>query len=301
MQLFIKSLFFICAVGSCTIIFGQDIDLQKMLNDEEGKKTSDKKYVEGTFHSTRLINGQTVEHLDAGILDFRIAHRFGKINDGLYNLFGLDNASMRMGLDYGVTDKLMIGVGRSTFQKQLDGFVKYKILSQTEDNKMMPISLSVMTSMMIQTLRWENPNRNNYFSSRLYYAHQLLLARKFSANTALQIMPTLVHYNLVPTANQSNDLWSIGIGGRQKIMNKVSLNAEYYYQLSATQFAGTRNVFSLGFDIETGGHVFQLHVTNAQGMTERTFIHETNGGWDRGDLLFGFNISRVFSLKKRKG
>jgi hypothetical protein len=135
----------------------------------------------------------------------------------------------------------------------------------------------------------------------LYYAHQLLLARKFSANTALQIMPTLVHYNLVPTANQSNDLWSIGIGGRQKIMNKVSLNAEYYYQLSATQFAGTRNVFSLGFDIETGGHVFQLHVTNAQGMTERTFIHETNGGWDRGDLLFGFNISRVFSLKKRKG
>jgi hypothetical protein len=287
-------------IFSSNAVIGQDIDLQKMLNEDDPKNLSDNKYVEGTFHSTRLINGQSIENLDAGILDFRIAHRFGKISDGLYNLFGLDNASMRMGLDYGLTDRLMIGLGRSTFQKQYDGFIKYKILSQSEDDQIMPISLSVMSSMMIQTLRWENPNRDNLFSSRLYYAHQILLARKFSANTSIQIMPTLVHYNLVSKANQSNDLVSIGIGGRQKILKRVSLNAEYYYQLPSMQFTGTRNAFSLGFDIETGGHVFQLHVTNAQGMTERTFIHETDGRWDKGELLFGFNISRVFTLKKRK-
>ena len=280
--------------------FAQDLDLQKILIDDESGKAKINKYVAGTFYSTRLINGHTTENLDAGILDFRIAHRFGRISDGLYELFGLDNASMRMGLDYGITNKLMIGVGRSTFQKQLDGFVKYKILSQTNHDKTMPVSVSWMSSIMIQTLRWENPGRKNYFSSRLYYAHQLLLSRKFSERTSFQIMPTMVHYNLVAFKGQSNDRFSIGLGGKQKIMNKLSLNAEYYYQIPGTQLPNTQNSFSVGFDIETGGHVFQLHITNSRGMTERTFIHETDGGWDRGDLLFGFNISRVFTVKKNK-
>jgi hypothetical protein len=125
-----------------------------------------------------------------------------------------------------------------------------------------------------------------------------LIARKFSSATSLQIMPTVVHYNLVPTANDPSDLFSIGIGGRQRITKRVSLNAEYYYQLPDSRFPNTRNSLSLGLDIETGGHVFQLHVTNSRGMTERSFINETVGSWDKGDLLFGFNISRVFSLKK---
>ncbi len=279
--------------------YAQDIDLSQLMAADEQKDSSRKKRVEGTFYATRIINGQSIEQLDAGILDFRISHRFGKINDGLYNLFGLDNASMRMGLDYGVTDNLMVGLGRSTFQKQLDAFFKYRILSQTEQNGVMPISISWMSSVMVNTLKWENPDRKNYFSSRLYYAHQLLVARKFSKNTSLQIMPTLVHYNLVKTSKDPNDLFSIGIGGRQRITRRISVNAEYYYQMPGSQFDNTRNSLSLGFDIETGGHVFQLHVTNSQGMTERTFINETYGGWDKGDLLFGFNISRVFSLKKK--
>jgi opacity protein-like surface antigen len=293
LKLSLLSLFF------SAVSFAQDLDLNQMLGDEPEKKSAAKKYIQGTFYSTRLINGQSIENLDAGILDFRIAHRFGKISDGLYDLFGLDNASMRMGLDYGVTDRLMVGLGRSTFQKQVDGFIKYKILSQTEDDKLMPVSLSIMSSLMIQTLKWENPNRKNDFSARMYYAHQAILARKFSEQFSLQLMPTMVHYNLVSDADQSNDLFSMGFGGKYKIMKKVSVNAEYYYQLPGTQFAQTKNAFSLGFDIETGGHVFQLHVTNARGMTERTFIHETDGGWDKGDLLFGFNISRVFALKKK--
>jgi hypothetical protein len=280
-------------------VYAQDLDLQKMLNDDQQNNQPVKKYVEGTFYSTRLINGHSVENLDAGVLDFRISHRFGKISDGINDMFGLDNASVRLGLDYGLTDKLMIGIGRSSFQKQVDGYVKYKILSQTED-KSMPVSLSWVSSVMVKTIRFEDPVPKNEFTSRLYYAHQVLLARKFSERTSIQLMPTLVHYNLAPTDAKSNDLFSIGIGGKQKIMKKLSLNAEYYYQLPGSRLTNRQNSFSIGFDIETGGHVFQLHVTNSRGMNERSFIHETDGGWDKGDLLFGFNISRLFSFKKHK-
>ncbi len=276
----------------------QDIDLTQLMAEDQKKDSAGATLVEGTFHTNRLINGHSIENTPRGVLDFKISHRFGKINEGLYSLFGLDNASMRIGLDYGITDRLMVGAGRSTFQKQLDAFVKYKILSQTESDAIMPISMSFMSSVMVNTLKWENPDRKNYFTSRLYYAHQVLVARKLSNNTSLQLMPTLVHYNLVKNSDEPNDLFSLGIGGKQRITRHISVNAEYYYQLPESRFEGTRNSFSLGFDIETGGHVFQLHITNAQGMTERTFINETFGQWGKGDILFGFNISRVFTLKK---
>lgn len=298
MRNFISQILILFFGFSSSLVFAQDLDLQKMLNDDLDKSKTEKKYVHATFYSTRLINGHSVESLDAGILDFRISHRFGKLSDGLYDLFGLDNASVRLGLDYGLTDKLMIGIGRSSFQKQFDGYVKYKIFSQTED-KSMPVSLSWVSSVMVTTMRFEEPVPKDEFTSRLYYAHQILVARKFTDGTSLQLMPTVVHYNLAPINAKSNDLFSIGIGGKQKIMKKVSLNAEYYYQLPGTQLANSRNSFSIGFDIETGGHVFQLHVTNSRGMNERSFIHETDGDWDKGDLLFGFNISRVFSFKKK--
>lgn len=281
-------------------IKGQDIDLNKMMEDDQSKKNSGKQYTERTFLSTRLVNGHSIENLTPGILDFRISHRFGQLNSGFYQLFGLDNATMRMGLDYGVTRNLMIGAGRSTYQKQYDAFLKYKLLTQTDDKGGMPVSVSWMSSIMLNTLKWENPNRKNYFSSRLYYAHQLLIARKISEGTSIQIMPTMVHYNLVKSSNDPNDLFSIGIAAKQSITKRVSLNGEYYYQLPGSRFSGTRNSLSLGVDIETGGHVFQLHITNSPGMTERTFINETFGQWNKGDLLFGFNISRVFSFKKKK-
>jgi hypothetical protein len=277
----------------------QDIDLNEMMEEEQLKKKSGKQYTERTFLSTRLVNGHSIENLTPGILDLKISHRFGQLNGGFYQLFGLDNATMRMGLDYGVTRKLMIGAGRSTYQKQYDAFLKYKLLTQTDDKGGMPVSVSWMSSMMLNTLKWENPNRRNYFTSRLYYAHQLLIARKFSEGTSIQVMPTMVHYNLVKGNDDPNDLFSIGIGAKQSISKRVSLNGEYYYQLPGSRFTGTRNALSFGVDIETGGHVFQLHITNSPGMTERTFINETFGRWDKGDLLFGFNISRVFSLKKR--
>jgi Membrane bound beta barrel domain (DUF5777) len=279
----------------------QEIDLDKMLEEEQKKEQKNKvQHTVATFKTTRLIHGHSIENTAPGILDLKISHRFGQLNGGLYEFFGLDNASMRWGFDYGLTPNLTVGFGRSTYQKQYDLFAKYKLLRQSSGKVNMPVSLSFVATGMIKTLKWEDPNRENYFSSRLYYAYQLLLARKFSESTSLQLMPVMVHYNLVPLATDPNDLFAIGIGGRQKISKRVSINFEYYYQLPGYKFSNTTNSLSFGFDIETGGHVFQLHVTNSPGMTERIFVTETFGRWDKGDILFGFNVSRVFSFKKRK-
>jgi len=276
----------------------QEIDLNKELDEEKDKPKT--QYITNTFQSTRIINGHSIEITPKGYMDFRIAHRFGTLNGGFYELFGLDNASMRMSFDFGVTPNLMFGVGRSTYQKQYDAFGKYRFLRQSKGERNMPISAAIASSIMLTTLKWQDPTRENLFSSRLQYAHQLIIARKFSEGTAIQLMPTMVHYNLVPKATDPNDILALGIGGRQRITKMVSVNAEYYYLLPGSRFEGTTNSFSIGFDIETAGHVFQLHFTNSRGMTERTFISETAGSWGKGNILFGFNISRMFNLQKKK-
>jgi hypothetical protein len=276
-------------------------DLMNQLENEmlgmDNKKTN---YITSTFKTTRLINGHTVENVGKGVLDVKISHRFGKISGGAYQLFGLDNATMRLGFDYGITPQLMVGIGRSTFQKTVDAFFKWKILRQSTGKRNMPITLSYVPSIAIKTLKFENPERKNYFSSKIIYTHQLIIGRKFSEATSLQLMPSLTHMNLVQLEKDPNNLIAIGIGGRQKLSKRVSINAEYYYQLTDYKITGTHNSLSIGFDIETGGHVFQLHFTNSQGMSEHTFINETTGQWEKGDVLFGFNISRVFTIGKNK-
>lgn len=276
-------------------------DLLSMLEKEvAGDAKNQTNYATATFKATRLINGHTVENVAAGVLDVKISHRFGKLNSGGYELFGLDNASMRMGLDYGITRYLMVGIGRSTFEKTYDAFFKLKLFRQSNGRRKMPFTISYVPTIALKTLKYEDPDRKNYYTSRLYFSHQLLIGRKFSEGTSLQLMPTYIHRNLVKYAAESNDLFAIGIGGRQKITRRVSINAEYYYQLPGYRLNGTSNSLSLGFDIETGGHVFQLHFTNSRGMNERTFISETTGLWEKGDIYFGFNISRVFTLSRKK-
>lgn len=279
----------------------QDVDLFKTL-DEEGKKTDQNRteYTRSTFKTTRLINGHNVENVGKGILDFKVSHRFSTLNKGIYELFGFDNASMRFGFDYGLTDRLMIGVGRSTFEKQYDGFIKYKLLRQSAGQKNMPVTVGFMACMMLKTLKDSDTSIHRHFSDKMYYTYQLLIGRKFNASTSIQIMPTLVHYNIVNRIADHNDILAIGIGGRQKLSRRISLNAEYYYVLPQYKLPGTYNSLSMGVDIETGGHVFQLHLTNSTGMTERTFISETTGRWTKGDIHFGFNISRVFTIGKGK-
>lgn len=295
------ALFIIFIVFGATKLEAQDTtDLMKQLEKETLGSDKDKTvYTSATFKSTRVINGHSVENVGKGVLDFRISHRFGRLNEGGYELFGLDRASMRMGFEYGLTNNVMIGIGRTTFEKTFDAFIKTKILRQSTGKINMPVTLSYVGTIAIQTLKFDEPKKKNA-TARTYYTHQLIIGRKFSSKTSLQLMPTFTHDNYVLLTTDPHELFAIGIGGRQKITRRLSINAEYYYQLPGSKITGTTNSLSAGIDIETGGHVFQLHFTNSQGMSERSFITETNGDWAKGDVYFGFNISRVFNLGKNK-
>lgn len=251
--------------------------------------------IQATFKGSRIINGHSVETRPEGVLDFLISHRFGRLNSGAYEFFGLDQSNIRLGLEYGITDRLNIGIGRSSFQKVFDGYVKYKLLWQQPGEKRMPVSLVWFSSATINTTR--RPEEDININNRMSYTHQLLIGRKFGSDLSLQLTPTVVHRNLVLTTEDENDIFALGFGGRYKITNHVALNVEYFYRFNGNQDANTYNAIAIGFDIETGGHVFQLHFTNAQAMVESGFIPATTGNFFEGDIHFGFNISRVFQLK----
>jgi hypothetical protein len=258
-------------------------------------------YAAASFKTNRVINLHSLENTSGGVLDAKISHRFGFLNGGAYELFGLDQATIRIGLDYGISDRLTIGVGRSSYEKTYDGFLKFKLLRQSTGLKNMPITVAMLGTSAIQTLKWTDTNRENFFSSRLYYTGQLIIGRKFSNGFSLQLSPTLVHRNLVRTNEEENDVLALGAAGRIKLNKRLSLNAEYIYVAPDQLAPEFRNSFSLGFDIETGGHVFQLHFTNSTSMIEKGFIAETVGDWGDGGVHFGFNISRVFTIANPKG
>jgi len=273
-------------------LMAQD-DLMALLEDD----TPTNEPVSSTFKSTRLINGHTIETRTPGVLEFVIGHRFGRINDGAEKLWGLDGAEIRLGLEYGVTDKLNIGIGRSSVQATYDLFGKYKFLQQSRS---VPVSSVFFASIARRA--------DSFFESQLdalsipfegkyrnAYTYQLLIARKINSALSLQISPTIIHRNYVETRDEPNDLIAMGIGGRYKITNRVTINAEFFptFNQDSNQY---KDVMSIGVDLETGGHVFQLHLTNAQSLQERGFIGETTGNFFDGDIHFGFNISRVFNV-----
>lgn len=279
-----------------TAVFSQN-DLMNLLKDSTASVIN---YSTATFKSTRIMNGHSIERMAPGQLDFRISHRFGPVNGGSYEFFGLDQANTHFSLEYGITRWLMAGAGRGTFEKTFDGFAKFSILRQSTGAKEMPVSLSAFTSIAVNSLKWADPERKNYFSSRISYVFQVLVARKISSNLSLQLTPSLVHRNLVPTKLDHNDLWALGAGGRMKITKRVSLNAEYFKVFNPNPHTNpkTYDPFALGVDIETGGHVFQIMLTNSIAMIEKGFIGETTNKWADGGIRLGFNISRVFNLKK---
>ena len=265
--------------------------------EEEMSKDVEPDYATATFKTTRLINGHTIENVAAGVLDMRISHRFGAINSGIQQFYGLDVATMRVSLEYGINRWLMIGGGRSTYEKTYDSFLKAKLLRQSKGSRNMPITLSYMASMQTITVPYANPDRTNFFTSNMFFVHQLIIARKFNDSFSFQISPTLVHRNLVDSIATPHDLFSIGMGGRMKLTRRTSINVEYFYQLSPFKPAGTTDMLSIGFDIETGGHVFQLCFTNSPYMIEKAFIHQNSGTWKAGDIIGGFNISRNFTIR----
>lgn len=275
------------------LLSAQD-DLLSLLGEDEPTT----EYATAAFKANRVINLHSIESTAGGVLDVKISHRFGFVNGGVQELFGLDQASIRIGADYGISNRLTVGFGRSSYEKTYDGFLKYKLLRQSSGAKLMPITASFLATIAIKTIPWANPDRENYMSSRMYYTFQLLLGRKFSEGFSLQLSPTLLHRNLVRTKSESNDVYAIGAAIRQKVSKRVAINAEYVYVLPNQLADGYRNSLSIGFDIETGGHVFQLHFTNSTSMIEKGFIGETIGDWRNGGVHFGFNVSRVFTLKK---
>ncbi len=278
-----------------TVIFCQG-ELFDLLSEPEEETTE---FVYASFKATRILNGHSVERMQAKQLDFRIHHRFGRLNSGAYELWGLDQANIHLSLEYGITDWIMIGVGRGTYEKTFDGFTKISLLRQSKGKRSVPLSLSYFFSTDIKTIRWTNPDLDYPLSSRFSYVHQLLIARKFNENFSFQISPTLVHRNLVATLLDPNDIFALGAGGRYKLTSRISLNAEYYYVFKPEKEYLNQPIYnplSIGFDIETGGHVFQLIFTNSLAMIEKGFITETTGNWGNGDIHFGFNISRVFAF-----
>jgi hypothetical protein len=277
-------------------------DLLDML-EESAEPTTD--YTIATFKSTRLVSGHSVETNAKGVMQYLIGHRFGRLNSGWRDLFGIDNATIRMGFEYGLTDNINIGIGRSSFQKTYDGMVKWKFLRQQSGATNFPFTATFVSNIYVDSRKWSNPDRENYFSSRLNFNHSLLIARKFGNLFSLQLMPTIVHRNLVETTEDKNTVFALGAGASVRLTGSLRLNAEYHYIppgqiMSRIGGEEVQNSFSIGVDLETGGHVFQLHLTNSRGMTERYLVGETTGRWLKGDIHFGFNVSRVFTVKKPK-
>ena len=258
---------------------------------------TDPMYISSTFKGKKVVNGQSVEILSKGVLQFQIQHRFGTLNSGFYNLYGLDNSQIRLGFDYGIKDWMSIGIGRSSALKTIDASAKLRLKRQSKGSKEFPFTLVTNSAIYVKQYRWSETKEETFeLSNQLSFAHQILIARKINRDLSVQLSPTLVHYNLVNYA-EKNDRISLGFGARQKLTNRISVNAEYFMQINGKI---NNDVLSFGFDIETGGHVFQLHLSNSPAMIESSFIHETKGDWEQGDIYFGFNISRVFTIKENK-
>lgn len=278
-------LLFSCTVSSFHVLAQEEDLLQNMAADKPANTS-----VSSAFKSSRVIMSQSIEMLKPGVLDFRILHRFGTVNQGAKEFFGLDQATIRLGFDYGISRNLTIGIGRGSYRKELDGFVKGKLLQQEVGGN--PASVVLVGGATLVTAPWAIENEKYRFGHRMAYFTQVLAGRRFSDAFSLQLMPAYLHRNLVPTATDRNNLFAAGIGGRLKVSKRSSINLDYY--IVEGKSPGRYNPLSIGVDIETGGHVFQLHLTNAVGMNERVFLTETTNSWGKGDIQIGFNISRAF-------
>ncbi|MDQ2793663.1 MAG: DUF5777 family beta-barrel protein [Bacteroidota bacterium] len=284
--------------------FAPAVHAQTDLLGELEKQTADstrREVMAATFKGTHIVNAQSVETPGAGTLAFLIQHRFGTLNSGAYEFFGLDQAVLRLSFEYGLTNRLAVGVGRTNIEKTFDGFVKYKALQQTTGAHAMPVSVTLLASSAITTLKFNQlvntPERST--ASRVDYAYQVLIARKFSPGLSVQLMPTLIHRNYTPLAGMQNDVYALGAGLRQKLSKRLALTADYFYLLPGYVADNFRNALGVGVDIETGGHVFQLHFTNAKGMSEKFFVPQTTGNFFDGDIYFGFTVARNFTVKSQ--
>jgi len=256
-------------------------------------------YTWQTFRDTRVINGHSVESGQQGEMKFIISHRFAEVSRGSYELFGLDISTIRMGLDYAITNNLDVGIGRSSFQKTYDGYVKFKFLSQSSGAKVTPVSMSFLQGLSINGLRRES-GLDLVFTDRIAHVSQLILARKLSPTFSLQASPTYLHKNLIESSRFSNDLFYLGIASKIQFSKVTSVLVEYFPRLFGDVQSNRTNSLSIGMEIQTKAHVFQFSFSNSFGMVENLFLTETIQDWADGGFGFGFNITRDFKIGKRK-
>lgn len=287
MQIFKSNLKFgISLVLILLFVFPQEIKAQNSDDKIGGKET---------FLGSRIGLTQSVEPLTTGVLDFEIQHQFGTINSGISEFFGLDQATTRLGLIYGINDWLTVGYSRSGLNKTYDGSVKVRLFRQSKE-KGFPITLSYFGDMGINTTTWNYTNVPYHISHRFSYTNQLLIARKFGDHLSAQLSPTFIHRNYVESRNADNDVIDIGFGARYLVGEKFGFTFDYHYLVSSYTANKYNNSLTIGVNILTAGHIFSLFATNSAGMIDQQFITSTADSWLDGGIHFGFTIVRSFTL-----
>ena len=278
----------LCVFFAVTTLHSQD-DLL-----EEIDKSDSLRQAEAAFKGLKIVNFESTKLLNKREFYFIVAHRFGSIKNGLDDFFGLDFANTRLHFLYGVSDGFNIAISRNSFNKTYDSSLKYRFITQDRD---VPVTVVGYSQLAFNTLIDENLLlRPVDFDERISVTQQVLISRKINENLSLQLMPTYFYEGYVDYAPQDQSQFALGIGGRYKLGKRWSLNIDYGWHLNRADGSPFVNPLSIGVDIETGGHVFQLHFTNAQPTFESGFLGNAVGDWGEGDIYFGFNLSRVFNF-----
>lgn len=262
---------------------------EDLLKDIDTIQTKTPDMEQPAFKALQIVTGQSTKLPAKNEWYMVVAHRFGDISKGFKDFFGLDNASTKLGGIYGITDGISVSLSRETNLKTFEGAVKYKLIKQSED---FPVDLAGYHVMAVNT----DLSKDNYpdlrFGDRLSYLTQALISRRFNDKFSLQLSPSYVHKNLYEPVIEDKNQFLAGLGGRYKISKRISLNAEYFVNFDNHSFY--KNPLSLGMDIETGGHVFQLLFTNSQLNSDIGYLTNAAGKWEKGQIFFGFNLYRVF-------
>ncbi len=248
--------------------------------------------VTSAFKSLKIVNLESTKLAAKGDFYFIVSHRFGSIKNGIDTFFGLDDANTQIKFLYGINNWLTVHASRSGFQKSYEGAVKYRLMPQQENG--FPVTIVGFNSIVVNTELDKDLLPKLTFENRLNYTTQILISRKFSDKLSLELAPTFFHENYVVNDYQDNSQYAIGAGGRYKLSNRLALTMDYAAHLNRAASSLSHNPFSVGVDIETGGHIFQLHFTNSQAMNETGYLANAYGDWSKGDIFFGFNLVRVF-------
>jgi hypothetical protein len=274
------------------LFFGCFVFSQNNLLDEISSESSYKDEFEmPAFKAMKVVNNQSTKLAQKGDLYLYVGHRFGTIKGGVESLFGLDYANTKIEILYGLINQVQVGFSRESFKKTYNLHVKYGIKSQTTS---FPLSITSYNSVNLDTSLDENQYPNLNFNERYVYISQLLISRRFNDNFSFQLAPSIVKYNFLTNQFKNDFNYILNYGSRLKISKRSSFNIDYSHHLNRLNNSEEKNVLSLGIDMETGGHVFQLLFSNTQASDEAGVLTGAEGNWTKGDVFFGFNILRVF-------